>query len=134
MSLKGIRDAVQSSVDDISGLWVYDTVPDSINELPACWIIPSNGFYSDTFGNSMTHNLELTLLIARGGNLDEVQESLDDFIDFAGSNSIPTKIEETNLSTHGSTILVTSYTDYGGLEFAGTPFIGARINFAVTVD
>ena len=82
----------------------------------------------------MTHNLELTLLIARGGNLDEVQDLLDDFIDFSGSNFIPVKIEASSLGSHGSSITVTNYSDYGGLEFAGTPFIGAKINFSVTVD
>ena len=64
MSLKGIRDAVKSSVDDISGLRVYDTVPDQIQELPACWVKPNTGSYNDTFSDGMTHNFELTILVA----------------------------------------------------------------------
>ena len=133
MSLKGIRDAVQSSIDDISGLRVYDTVPDNINEFPACWVLPRNGSYTDTFTTAMTHNLEVTLLVARQGNLDEVQDTLDDFIDSTGSNSIPAKIEASSLGVHGDGILVTGYDTYGGLEFNGTPFIGAKINFTVMV-
>lgn len=134
MSLKGIRDAVQSSVDDISGLRVYDTVPDSINEFPACWVLPRSGNYLDAMSTAMTHNMEVTLLVARAGNLDEVQDTLDDFIDSTGSNSIPAKIEASSLGSHGSMILVTGYDTYGGLDFNGTPFIGAKINFQVMVS
>ena len=133
MSSKGIRDAVQSSVDDITSLRVYDTVPDSINEFPACWVLPRSGSYLDAMSTAMTHNMELTLLVARAGNLDEVQDTLDDFIDSTGSNSIPTKIEASSLGSHADAILVTGYDTYGGLEFNGTPFIGAKINFQVMV-
>ena len=81
MSLKGIRDAVQTSIDNISGLRVYDTVPDTIRELPACWVLPIGGTYNDTFNSGMTHEFETTVLIARGGNLDEVQDTLDDLLE-----------------------------------------------------
>ena len=133
MSLKGIRDAVATSIDDISGLRIYDTVPDAINEFPAAWVLPKSGVYNDAFSTAMTHNLEITLLVARQGNLDEVQDTLDDFIDSAGSNSIPAKIEASSLGSHGDAILVTGYDTYGGLEFNGTPYIGAKINFQVMV-
>jgi hypothetical protein len=134
MSLKGIRDAVQTSLDNISGLRVYDTVPDQIQELPACWVKPSSATYNDTFADSMTHNFECTILVARGGNLDEVQDTLDDLLEPTGSGSIPAYIHSTSLSTHGSDILVTGYRDYGGLEFNGTPYIGAKVDFLVMVD
>ena len=65
MSLKGIRDAVQTSLDNISGLRVYDTVPDQIQELPAAWVKPNSGTYNDTFTSGMTHEFECTLLVAR---------------------------------------------------------------------
>ena len=134
MSLKGIRDAVPTSIYNISGLRVYDTVPATIRELPACWILPIGGAYNDTMGNGMTHEFEVTVLIARGGNLDEVQDTLDDLIEPTGSGSIPAYIDSASLSTHGSDILVTGYRDYGGLEFNGTPFIGVKIDFLVMVD
>ena len=134
MSLKGIRDAVQTSLDNISGLRVYDTVPDTIRELPACWVLPIGGTYNDTMNNGMTHEFETTVLIARGGNLDEVQDTLDDLLEPTGSGSIPAYIHSTSLSTHGSDIIVTGYRDYGGLEFNGTPFIGVKVDFLVMVD
>ena len=134
MSLKGIRDAVQTSLDNISGLRVYDTVPDTIRELPACWVLPIGGTYNDTMNNGMTHEFETTVLIARGGNLDEVQDTLDDLLEPTGSGSIPAYMHSTSFSTHGSDILVTGYRDYGGLEFNGTPFIGVKIDFQVMVD
>ena len=134
MSLKGIRDAVQTSLDNISGLRVYDTVPDQIQELPAVWVKPNSGNYNDTFSDGMTHEFECTILVARGGNLDEVQDTLDDLLEPTGVGSIPAYIHSTSLSTHGSDILVTGYRDYGGLEFNGTPYIGAKIDFQVMVD
>ena len=134
MSLKGIRDAVQTSLDNISGLRVYDTVPDQIQELPAAWVKPNSGTYNYTFTSGMTHEFECTLLVARGGNLDEVQDTLDDLLEPSGSGSVPAFIESTSLSTHGSDIIVTGYRDYGGLEFNGTPFIGAKVDFQVMVD
>ena len=134
MSLKGIRDTVQTSLDNISNLRIYDTVPDSIRELPACWILPTSGTYNDTMANGMTHNFEITLLVARAGNLDEAQNTLDDLLEPTGSGSIPAYIHSTSLSTHGSSITTTGYSDYGGLEFNGTPFIGVKIDFQVMVD
>lgn len=134
MSLKGIRDAVQTSLDNISNLRVYDTVPDQIQELPACWVKPNAGSYNDTFTSGMTHDFEVTILVARGGNLDEVQDTLDDLLEPTGSGSIPAYIESSSLSTHGSDIMVIGYRDYGGLEFNGTPFIGAKVDFQVMVD
>ncbi len=134
MSLKGIRDAVQTSLDNISGLRVYDTVPDSIREIPACWILPTSGTYNETMADGMTHSFEVTLLVARAGNLDEAQNTLDDLLEPTGGGSIPAFIHSTSLSTHGSDIVTTGYSDYGGLEFNGTPFIGAKIQFDVMVD
>ena len=115
MSLKGIRDAVQTSIDNVSGLRVYDTVPDQLRELPACWIVPTAGTYNETFSNGMTHEFEVTVLVARGGNLDEVQDTLDDLLEPTGSGSIAAYIHSTSLSTHGSDIVVTGYRDYGGI-------------------
>jgi len=135
MSLPGIRDAIKAALESITSLKkVYDTMPESIGDLPAVTIAPKHGTYHATFDpGEMGHSFELTLFITKGQSFAEAQDELDAYIAPTGASSIRAAVEAAILSTHADSIVVTGYRDYGGIEYAGQQYIGCRFDVEVLV-
>ena len=135
MSLAGIRDAIKTALETITSLRkVYDTMPESIGDLPAVTIAPKHGPYHEAFDpTKMTHNFELTLFITKGQSFAEAQDELDAYIAPTGASSIRAAVEGATLTGHADSIMVTGYRDYGGLEYAGQQYIGCHFDVEVLV-
>lgn len=133
MSIAGIRDAIKTGLSTISGLRAFDTVPDSINELPAAWVLPISGAYDLTAGSTMVMQFEVTLLVNRQGSISEAQDTLDGYIAPSGSDSVKAAIETANLGTHADSARVVDFHEYGGLEFGGATYIGVKFTVEVLI-
>lgn len=133
MSMHGIRDAIQTGLATISGLRAYDNVPDSVNELPCAFPIPKTGSYDFTAGDTYECHMEIVLLLARQGDIEEIQESLDDYIQPTGNKSIKAAIEAADYGAHADSVRVSGFRDYGGIEFNGAMYIGAKFDMHVLV-
>ena len=134
MSLSGIRDAIKTALETISGLNAYDTVPDVIDP-PCAWVLPKAGDYHKTFSSvTLDHHFEVTVLLSRAGHIALGQDAADVYLDPSGASSLIAAIEAATLSTHASDIVVTGYKDYGGFEFGGQTYIGFKLDVEVLVD
>lgn len=131
MTVAGIRDAIQAALQTISGLRVYDTVPASVGELPAAWVVPIGGTYDFDVGGDMEHRFEIILLVRSGGSLAEAQDAIDGYLAESGTGSVKAAVDAATLSTHADAIRVTGYRDYGGMEYAGQPYLGVRFDIVV---
>ena len=133
MSMSGIRDAVKTALETISGLRVYDTVPDVV-EVPCAWVLPRSGNYHATFSSAvMNHQLEVTLLVRRGAVIAEAQDDIDAYIDPTGAGSLLAALNAITLGAHGSSLLVRGYRDYGALAFGGETYLGCKLDMEVLV-
>jgi hypothetical protein len=82
MSLASVRGAVVTGLQGISGLRVYDHVPDAFNEFPAVAV----RFWAANYTDS-TYSFRL-LLVAAGWNVAEAELALHPYLDKAGASSI----------------------------------------------
>lgn len=137
MSIAGIRDALKSTLGNVSALkHVYDTAPEAVNELPAAIILPVSGVYDDSRGN-MEHRFQLTVLVAISPGHAAAQDTLDGMMAESGSGSIKAALENTtylntgSFYSHGDDLRVTGYSRYGGIEYAGAQYIG--VIFDITI-
>ena len=133
MSLTGIKSAICTALDTISGLRVYTQAPESVHEPPCVYVLPKSGAFHYDAGNNMTHELEVVLLIARGGDLASAQTNIDEYLDSTGTKSIKAVLESTELvkGTHMHDLTVTGYSEYGGLQYAETVFLGVKFQISV---
>jgi hypothetical protein len=132
MSIEGIRDAIQTGLKTIPKLNAYDNAPDSINP-PCAFPIPKSGGYDFTAGNCYELNFEVVLLLGRQGDLEEIQENLDDYIAPTGIKSIKAAIEAADFGSHADTVRVSGFRDYGGIIWGGITYIGCKFDMHVLV-
>lgn len=138
MSIQGIRDAVKTALETISGLTAKDNAPDTIPALPFAWIAPemSGRFceYNITGSASVVkYNFVITLLLSKAGIAEPTQESLDDYIVPTGTKSIKAAVEAATFSTHASYALVSEAFEYGGLSYNNNLYIGCKFRVEVIV-
>jgi len=128
MSVSGIRDNIKTALEAISGLRAYDTVPDNL-EVPCVFIRPNYGSYDEVASAAVwIPRFEVTLLVARIGDVGESQDILDSLIEPTGATSIKAAIEAGTYTGNASDVRVTGFRDYGGLVFAGATFIGVKFD------
>ncbi len=134
MSIAGIRDAIKAGLEAITGLTAFDTVPDSINKLPAAWVLPLSASYDLTASNSsMVLHCVVVVMLGRQGDIQAAQDTLDTYILPTGSTSVKAALEATNLSSHADVLRVTGFRDYGGMEFGGQQYIGCKFDVDVWI-
>jgi hypothetical protein len=119
MSLSGIRDAIKTALGGISGLTVYDTVPDKVNVNTFAYVLPLSGEYDFDAGGNMVHRFEIAVL-TRSSNLPQSQDTLDAFLDATGASSVKAAVDGASLGAHGDVIRVTSYRDMADWSLAGS--------------
>lgn len=128
MSIKGIRDNIKTALVVIPGLRVYDTVPDVL-EVPCAFVKPMAGEYDMAGSASIWQpRFEITLLVSRIGDVEESQDSLDDYIEPTGAASIKAAAEAGSYGSNASDVRVTGFRDYGGLVFNGVTYIGVKFD------
>jgi len=132
MSIKGIRDAIKTGLKTIDKLEAYDNAPDNINP-PCAFPIPKDGTYDFTAGNCYELGFEILLLLGRQGDIEEVQEKLDDYLATTGSRSIKAALEAADYGSHADTVRVSGFRDYGGIVYNGIVYIGVKFDMYALV-
>ncbi len=133
MSISGLRDNIKTALETISGLRAYDTVPDNL-EVPCVFVRPSNGSYDEVASAAVwIPRFEVTLLVARIGDVGESQDALDSYIEPTGTNSIKAAVEAGTYTGNASDVRVTGFRDYGGLVFGGVTYIGVKFDVSVLI-
>ena len=133
MSISGIRDAIKTGLETISGLKAYDTVPDVIRT-PCAFVLPKLGEYDFTASTSCYRmDMEITLLIGRQGDIQASQDAIDGYIAPAGAGSVKAAVEGADFGIHADSIRVKGFKDYGSFTFSGTQYLGVRFDVDVLV-
>jgi hypothetical protein len=136
-----IRDALQSRLQSINGLRVYDTWPNQIAELPCAIIQPSGSEYEQTFGNSpsaVVHRFAVQLYVSAAAGLVQGQDSLDPYLSTSSTGGIPGAINADR--TLGGVVWGTfvrgyhDYGPYGGDEMTPPAFMGVIIDVELTTS
>lgn len=135
MSISGLRIAIKTGLETISGLKAFSTVPDSIGQLPAAYVVPKTGTYDQAASGKVYQlGLEVVLLIRRVADVQQAQDELDPYVQPTGSKSVKAAIQAANYSSHADTLRVSGFRDYGGLEFGGQLYIGAKFDLEVVIS
>jgi len=130
MTVSTVRDNMKTQLSSISGLRIYDTVPDSIN-VPAAVV----GMLDFNFDTSMNRGFDTATLdvILITGRMSErsAQNSLDGYLSGSGSGSIKTVLENNKtLSGACQTLRVTTATS-GSLQVGGIDYLAYRFRIEV---
>lgn len=136
-SLLSIRDAIKTTLEaNVSGLRVYDTIPDEPAELPCVVVEPASSDFFVAMGRGTdTWRFNLYVLTDRQ-HATQSQDSLDAFISGAGVNSIRQAIFANKTlgiadDVNANVDAVTAYAGQG-YEAAGYAHIGATLSLVVT--
>ncbi len=135
MSVLGIRDAIKTALETITGLTAYDNVPETIpsDGFPLAMVYPLKGTFHEDFSGQMGHEFEITLLVGQcPGLAASAQDALDGYLSESGTGSVVAAVEAATLSTHGDAIVVTGYNDYGFIQFKELTYWGVRFGVQVS--
>ena len=131
MTLATVRGALATRLDTIAGLRVYDTPPDSMQELPAAIV----AFEQNTATNDIAigaedvrFTFEVLLLLGSGDEV-QAQQDLEPYVDPTGASSVKAAVEGTlggNADwasvAHQSPLSRIQYPEKGKFFFWGTRF------------
>jgi len=136
MAAQTVKAGIKTRLETISKLRVYADAPDSINELPAAYIVQKAPAVPLTMGESIVAvDYDVIVLVSRAGDVDMGQQSLDPYTDATGTYSIRAAInaDRTLDSSCACAWLLPPY-DYGGLEYNGTTYMGCKFPIHVVGD
>lgn len=132
MGVAAIRDGLATRLATIAGLQVYHEMPESVASTPAVLVKPGDGEFYTAMGSGMAHTFALTVLVSLGQGHQRAQAELDAYLAFDGAKSIRAAVEgDPTLGGACDTLKVGRYYDYGGHEYAGTTYLGVRIECEV---
>lgn len=97
MTLAAVRGALAIQLDTIAGLRIYDTPPDSVQELPAAIVTfgPNTATYALTLGAEDVRFTFQVLLLLGSGDEVQAQQDLEPYLDATGTSSIKAAVEGT---------------------------------------
>ena len=128
-----IRDGIKTRLETITGVTVYDTVPDYLDP-PAAIVAPLTSLdYDATMGRGAdTYQIPVIFYIQRV-DAATAQDSLDTFLQASGSDSVKAAIEgDITLGGAAMSVRVVSASDYGEYEVSqGTSYLGVTFNLEV---
>lgn len=121
-----VRDGIASVVDDVTGLHVYDTIPDSFVP-PGAIIIPENSVPRTVTGTRDEQNYRVLLLLAN--EVTRVaQDTLDGYLSSTGDTSLRAKLASTsNLGIGGVKAIWMGWENYGRVQWDGAVYFGAEV-------
>lgn len=132
-TLSAIRDAVKTTITaNISGVEVYDTVPD-VAITPAVVVFPAEADFTVAMGRG-TDRWEFDLyVLCQRAVADEGQNALDAYVTGAGASSIRQVVfNNPTLGVADTDAHISQMRDYGGqFESAQIPHVGARLRLVV---
>ena len=132
-SFSSIRAGLKTNLETISGLTVYDYVPDFL-EPPIAIIAPLNTLnYDSTMARGAdTYEVPVILYISRI-DAETSQDTVDSYLASSGATSVKAAIESNpTLGGAAMSVRVISASDYGEYEVTqGTSFLGVTFNVEV---
>ena len=132
MTLATIRTGIQTRLQTISGLRVFDRPPDSVNDYPCALILPKGGEYDTEFGAGTKYTFEITILVSRAADVDRAQTKIDPYIDRSGAKSVYAAVDgDVTLGGAAETCRVTGFKDYGGFEYGGILYFGVKFDVEI---
>ena len=133
-SIQQIRDGLKTTLENnITGLRVYDVVPDYSINFPVAIVLPT----TITFGLAMQRGTDLynfdILVAVQRGESRTAQDALDLYITGAGSSSLRQAIfNNRTLGLSDTDASVTGVSNYAGdVNLNGIDAIGANISLEV---
>lgn len=125
MTPSTVRDNIKTQLSSISGLRIYDIVPDSVN-VPAAVVGLMDMEFDASFNRGFDRaSLDLILITGRMSERS-AQNSLDGFLAGSGSGSIKAVLENNKtLSGACQTLRVTTATS-GSLQVGGIDYLAYR--------
>jgi len=134
MGLVNVRLGLKARLETITGLRVFESPPDSINEFPVAFVVPVFGEYFRTGSStSVKWFFEVTVMVERSSNISDAQTALDPFIDTSGGSSVLAAIngnEDLDYSESPTvdTSWVQSFKEYGTLIYNNVPYLGVKFD------
>jgi hypothetical protein len=133
-SLEQLREATKTTLEaGITGLHVYNTVPDAPNVLPCVIVIPFTTDFAQAMGRGLDEYVFDLLVLVSTSETDIRQDELDSYVTGAGSSSIRQVISNNKtLGLTNTDAYVSEMTEYG-MRFpaAEVEHIGARLKMIV---
>ena len=130
MSLADIRAGLGDNLETVSGIRVYEEIPDNPS-MPCAVIQLSNVNYDVSFQRGATNYSFTIHLIVTRVTERRAQERLDEFID-PGARSIKTAVQsDATLGGAAFDVIVTEARDMAPVSIGGIDYLA--VEFAVTV-
>lgn len=125
MTPSTVRDNIKTQLSSISGLRLYDTIPDSVN-VPAAVVGLLDLEFDASFNRGFDRaSLDVILITGRMSERS-AQNSLDSYLAGSGASSIKTVLENNKtLSGACQTLRVTTATS-GSLQVGGIDYLAYR--------
>jgi hypothetical protein len=127
VNLAEVRDGLSTQLQTVSGVRVYDAVPETI-EPPCAVIALADGVYHEDFDGAVTANWTVLLFVSR---VDDVraQDALDLYLSSTGDESIKAAVEtDSDLTASVDTCQVTGWDPPQTYTIAETSYVGVEIN------
>jgi hypothetical protein len=128
-----IRDGLKTTISNISGLRVYDTVPDQAINFPVCLFIPTSIEFDLAMQRGTDrYEFELTVAVQRADSRT-AQDKLDAFVTGSGSSSIRQVIyNNSSLGLSDTDARVTGMNNYAAdVSLNGIDGVGANLTIEV---
>ena len=128
-----IRDGLKTTISNISGLRVYDTVPDQAINFPVCLFIPTSIEFDLAMQRGTDrYEFELTVAVQRADSRT-AQDKLDAFVTGSGSSSIRQIIyNNSSLGLSDTDARVTGMNNYAAdVSLNGIDGVGANLTIEV---
>lgn len=128
-----IRDGLKTTISNISGLRVYDTVPDQAINFPVCLFIPTSIEFDLAMQRGTDrYEFELTIAVQRADSRT-AQDKLDAFVTGSGSSSIRQVIyNNSSLGLSDTDARVTGMNNYAAdVSLNGIDGVGANLTIEV---
>ena len=128
-----IRDGLKTTISNISGLRVYDTVPDQAINFPVCLFIPTSIEFDLAMQRGTDrYEFELTVAVQRADSRT-AQDKLDAFVTGSGSSSIRQIIyNNRTLGLSDTDARVTEMNSYAAdVSLNGIDAVGANLTIEV---
>ncbi len=134
MAISDIKTAMASAINTALSIKCYTSAPSVIAELPCAYILPRRGDYKVTLPMSnIIIEFEVVLFVGKMADLGDAQATLDGYLLPTGTGSMKAAIEATALSTNASFLRVEGFSDYGGMTYSGTEYLGARWQVTIVI-
>ena len=133
MGIEAIGVGLKTNIDTISGLRVYapNELPDTLNELPTCLILPGEAEYHADFDNDFDYMLRAVIVIAKQDSPSAFNKILD-YIEATGSSSVKAAVEaDRTLDGSAADVRVNRNLGIGALVWGGITYLSTEFEIAI---